>query len=97
MLDSGIEGAVFAVLAAVLGLGQALLFSHDQRLLARLFDRWTVYFAGHFVIAIVLFCVWKIPSPLTNRHIPFQLLLECAWIEGVIVVVSVQSPLDISY
>jgi hypothetical protein len=88
MLDSDLEGAVFAVLVAVLGLAQAYLFLHHQRLQARPFDLWTIYFTGHFVVATVLFCVWKIPSPLSYRHFAFQLLLECAWVEGMAVVVS---------
>ncbi|KAF3031811.1 hypothetical protein E8E12_000994 [Didymella heteroderae] len=82
MLDSGLEGAVFAVLTALLGLAQAFLFLHHRRRQARLFDLWTFYFSGHLVIAIILLCVWKIRSPLTHRHFAFQLLLEVAWMEG---------------
>jgi hypothetical protein len=88
MLDSGFEGAIFAGFTALLGLAQAFL-SHSQRgLRPRLFNLTTGYFVGHFLAAITFFCVWRIPSTYTWRHVAFQLLLENAWIEGLGITVS---------
>lgn len=89
MLDSGLEGATLAGLTALLGLAQAYLFQKQRNSGARLLNLTTGYFVGHFLAAIVFFCVWKIPSSLTWRHVAFRLLLECAWVEGMAIVVSV--------
>jgi hypothetical protein len=88
MLDSGHAGATFAGLTALLGLAQALLSQSHHGLRARIFNPTTGYFVGHLLAAITFFCVWKIPSSLTWRHVAFQLLLENAWIEGLGITVS---------
>lgn len=89
MLDSGLEGATFAGFTALLGLAHAFLSQSQRRLRARLFNLTTGYFLGYFLVAITFFYVWKIPSSLSWRHLAFQLLLECAWVEGMVIVVSV--------
>jgi len=88
MLESGLEGAIFAAFTAVLGLIQAFL--PHLRNGQRLFDLWSLYFVGHLLAAVVLFCIWKIPSSLLHRHLAFQLLLENAWIEGLSITVSIK-------
>lgn len=78
MLDSGLEGAIFAAFTALLGLAQPFLSQSQQGLQARLFNLTAVYFVRHFLAAITFFYVWKIHSSLTWRHVAFQLLLENA-------------------
>jgi hypothetical protein len=89
MLYSGHAGAIFAGLTALLGLAHPFLFHSQRRLRSRLLNITTGYFVGHFFVAITFFCVWKIPSSFRWRHLAFQLLLECAWVEGMAIVVSV--------
>lgn len=96
MFESGREGAISAGFIALLGLAQAFLNPTLTRtptpegLRARLLNLRTGYFTIHLFVATTLFCVWKIPSKLSGRHLAFQLLLENAWIEGLGIMVRTE-------
>lgn len=99
MLDSGLEGAIFAVFTGVIGPVQAYL-SQNQRAthmtlprpsatIQQFFGPLFVYFCFHLLTTIALLCAWRmVPSHSTSRHLIFRVLLECSWLNGSSIQVS---------